>query len=105
MQSGCIWAKFVVVIFGQKYLYLDKVVIFWIKLLYSGRMVVFGQNGCFPESGIIWAKVVVFRRKLLYSGKVVVFVQKKLQLGKRGFIRAKMVVFGQSDCIRAKWLY
>ena len=36
---------------------------------------------------------------------MVVFAKKWLHLGKRGFVWAKMVVFGQSDCIRAKWLY
>ena len=36
---------------------------------------------------------------------MVVFGQKWLYSGKSGCIRAKMVVFGQGGCIRAKWLY
>ena len=76
-KNGSIRAK--VVVFGENWFYSAKVV-------YSGKVVVFGQDGSI-------------------CAKVVVFVQKWLHLGKRGFIRAKMVVFGQSDCIRAKWLY
>ena len=36
---------------------------------------------------------------------MVVFGQKWLYSGKSGFIRAKVVVFGQCGCIRAKCLY
>ena len=67
--------------FGQEWLYLDKVVVFGqsncvvVKWLYSGK------------SGCIWAKVVVFEQKWLYSGKC-------------GFIRAKVVIFGKIGCIR-----
>ena len=50
-QSGCIRAK--VVVFGQKWLYLDKAVV-------SCKVVVFGQDG------YICAKVVVFGQKYLY---------------------------------------
>ena len=47
-QRGCIRVK--VVVFGQKWLYL-------------GKVVVFEQSNCFK------AKVVVFGQKWLYSGK------------------------------------
>ena len=67
--------------FGQEWLYLDKVVVFeqnncvQVKWLYSGK------------SGCIRAKVVLFGQKWLYSGKI-------------GCIRAKVVIFGQIGCIR-----
>ena len=49
-------------------------------------MVVFGQSGCIRE-------------------KAVLFVQKWLYSGKRGSIRAKVVVLGKNGCIWAKLLY
>ena len=92
--------------------------------MYLGKVVVFGQKWLFSgKSGVIRAKVVVFRQKnvvfgqeLLYSGKlvvfgkVVVFGQKCLYSGKScciresGIIPVKVVVFGQSGRIWAKWL-
>ena len=36
---------------------------------------------------------------------MVVLGEKWLYLGKSGCIRAKVLVFVQSGCIRAKWLY
>ena len=51
---GCIRAK--VVVFGLKWLFLDKVVVF-------------------EQSGCIWAKVVVFGQKWMSSCKVVVIKQ------------------------------
>ena len=44
------------------------------------------------------------RQKWLSPGKLVVG-QKWLYSCKSGCIQAKVVVFGQSGCIRAKWLY
>ena len=77
------------------------------------------------KSACIRAKVVVLVQKLLYlvesgyvrekwyySGKVVVFGQTLFYTDRSGSIRAKVVVFGQSSCIRAKvvvigqkWIY
>ena len=73
------------VVFGEndfiraKWLYSDKSGCIRAKLLYSGNF------------GCIWANVVVLRQKWLYSVKAVLF--------------SKMVVFLQSGCIRARWLY
>ena len=53
-------------------------------------------------------KVVDLGQKMLYSGKVVVLGQKWFYSGKSGSIRqggcncTKVVVFGQSCCIKAK---
>ena len=55
-------------------------------------MVVFGQSGC-------------NRVGCFYSSKVAVFGQKWLSLGKRGYVLAIVVVFGQIGCIPSKWLY
>ena len=67
-QSGCIRAK--VVVFGQKWLYSDKVV-------------VFGQSGC------IRARWLFLRKSCCFRAKVVVIGQKWLYAGKHGCIRAK----------------
>ena len=118
-QNGFIRAK--VLVFGQggcirlKWFYSGKVVVFGIcgcfqaKFVVVGHIgsiresvVVFGQNWFSSEkSGCIWARclyyvnVVVFDQKLLYSGKVALF---GFYSGKKGSIRAKVVLFGQ------KWL-
>ena len=49
---------------------------------------------------------------MLYSDKLVVFRQKWLNSGKGGCFLAKVVVFGETGCVRAKmvllgqkWLY
>ena len=61
-------------------------------------MVVVGQSSC------IWAKVVLFIQNWLYSGKSGSNRAKVVLLfGQSGSIRAKVVVFGQSGCFRAKW--
>ena len=52
-------------------------------------MVVFLQKIC------IWAKVVVF-------GQIIVFLQPWFLSGKNCCIRAKVVLLGQSGCIREK---
>ena len=52
-------------------------------------MAVFGQGGC-------------IREKWLYSGKVVVFGKKMDLYVQNGSNQEKVVVFEQSDCIRAK---
>ena len=85
-------------------------------------MVVFGQkyfysanSFCIRRSGCDWAKVVLFgqsgsmREKWLYSdkrgymrAKVVVFGQKWLYSGKPDCIRAKVVVFGKTVSFQAK---
>ena len=40
----------------------------------------------------------------MYSGKLVFFGQDWFYSDKSGYNRVKVVVFGQGDCIRAKWL-
>ena len=50
------------VVFGQNWLYLDKVVLF-------------GQIGCIWVEVVVIGKVVVFGQNWLYSDKVVVYVQ------------------------------
>ena len=55
-------------------------------------MVVFGQSGC------IQAKVVLLGQSIGIRSKVVVFWPE-------WFYSCIVNVFGQSDCIRAKWLY
>ena len=86
-QSGCIPAK--VVGFGQKWLY-------W------GKVVVFGQRGFIRKHWLCSCKVVVI-------GQCVCIREKVVELGKSGYIGAKLVVFArkliysiQSGCIRAK---
>ena len=80
------------ILFGQKWLYSDKVI-------------VFGQNGCIRAMGLHWGKVVVFGKKWLYSGIVVLFGKggcnraKVFVLGTIWFYSGKVVVFDQ------KWLY
>ena len=61
------------VVFGQKWLYSGKSCCILAKWLYLG-------------------KVVVFEQKWLYSGK------KWLYSVKSGYIRTKVVVFGQCGC-------
>ena len=46
--------------------------------------------------------MVVFWSSSFYRAKVVVYGQKWIYPGKIGFIRAKVVDFGQGDCIWAK---
>ena len=66
-------------------------------------MVVFWQSDCIPANLLFSVKV--------FSFKVVVFGQsgfiqaKWLFLGESGCLRANVIVFGQGGCIRAKWLY
>ena len=88
------------VVFGQNCCIL-------VKWLYSSKVDVIGQNGC------VRAIVVVFRQKWLYSGKSGCIREKWLYSGKKCCIRAKLlylcklvysdkvVVFGQSEIIRA----
>ena len=67
-------------------------------------MVVIGQSGCIRAKVVVIAKCLFFyqngfiRARGLYSGKVIV-------IGQSGCIRAKTVVFRQSSCIWANWLY
>ena len=66
------------------------------KFLYSGKVVVLGQSCCIlGKSCCIRAKVVEFGHKWFYTSRVVVWEQS-------GSTRAKVVLFGQSDCIREK---
>ena len=86
-QSDCIRVK--VVVFGQKLLYLGKLVAFIQVGCIGARWLYSGKSGC------IWGK------KLLYSTKGILFVQigciqaKWLYFGKNELIRAKVVVFGK----------
>ena len=65
-------------------------------------MVVFGQGCRFRAKWLFSAEVVVFGQNGFIRVKVVVFGQKWLYSGKRGCIRAKVLKFGQSDIMRAK---
>ena len=73
--------------------------------MYSGKVVVFGQKRF--SSG----KSRCIRTKRLYSGRVVVFVQsgcniaKWLYSGKSCCNRAKRLYSGKIGCNQAKWLY
>ena len=58
------------VVFGQKWLFSNKVVVIGHKWLCSSKVVVFGSNWLYS------GKVVVSRQKWLCSGKEVVFWQK-----------------------------
>ena len=113
--GGCIWAK--VVIFLERGFYSGKVVLFgkievfgqkWFysgnsgcnraKWMYSGKRVVFGKIEVFGQKWFYWGnsgKRVVFWQKLLFSNK-------KCCTRQSGIIGAKVVVLGQSGCIRAK---
>ena len=64
-------------------------------------MVIFWQSGCTRAKVVVigqkWlylGKSCCIRAKWLYSGKVVILGQNWLYLGKRGYIPAKVVVFG-----------
>ena len=65
----------------MKRLYSGKVVVFGQKWLYLRKVVVLSQSSCIRERLLHWGKVVAIGQKWLYSGKVVVFL-------------AKVVVFG-----------
>ena len=121
----CIRVK--VVVLGQKLLYLGKVVVrgcIRANLFYSVKVVVFvvlvfgksgefgqslysGKGGCIQakwlyscKSGCIWAKR-LYWVKCFGSGCIRV---KVVELGQR-VCMAKVVVFGQSGLVRAKWLF
>ena len=64
-------------------------------------MVVFKQSGWKLESDCFLAKL-VYSGKWLYLVKVVVFELERFYSGKDNYIRAKVVVFGQTGCIQAK---
>ena len=57
-QNGCNGPK--IVVFGQKWLYLGKVVVslkvivFWQKWLYSGKWFVFGQGRCIRARAVVF---------------------------------------------------
>ena len=80
------------VVFGQRWLSSDKGISIRSKWLYSGKIC------CITEYDYIRAKWLYFCKVCCIRPKMVVFVQ-------NGFILAKVVVFGQSGCIRTKWLY
>ena len=82
-KEGCIRAKIVEI--GAKWLNSEKM---WLY---------YGQSGSFPE------KLAVFGQQWLYSGKSGCIRTKVdcIQVDEV-VIRKKMVVFGQSSCIRAK---
>ena len=63
-----------------------------------GKVIVFGKKGCIRARLLYSGKSCYIPAKLRYSGKVVAFGL-WLYSGKSGFIRGKIVVFGQ------KWLY
>ena len=48
--------------------------------------------------------MVLFEQKLLYSNKSGC-IRANFVFGQSGCIRAKVVVFGQNDIIRTRWLY
>ena len=59
-------------------------------------MVVFREGVC------IWAQVVVFGQKWFYLGNSGFCREKVVVFGKKCYIRAKVVVIGQSGCTWAK---
>ena len=59
----------------------------------------------FLKSVFVQAKVVVFGQKWVYSGKRGCIRAKVVVLGMCDCIKKKVVVFGQIDCIRAQELY
>ena len=82
------------VVFGQKWLYLDKsgcslvnsfnfgkVGYIRTNWLYSSRVVVFGQSGITRSKWLYSGKVAVFWKKLLYTGNFVVLGQNWFQFG------------------------
>ena len=88
--------------FGKKWLFWGKVVVYGQKCFNAGNsgciratVVVLGQKWLLSGiSGCIRANLVVFGQKWLYiRAKLVLFGQKRLYSG-------KVVVFGQSCCIR-----
>ena len=62
-QSGCIWAK--VVVLGQKW-------------YYSGQSCFIRTNGCIRAKWLLSEESGCIRAKCLYSAEVVVFVEKWL---------------------------
>ena len=54
---------------------------------------------------VVIGKAVVFRQKWLYLVKSGCILVKVVVLGQKDFYSGKMVVFGQSGSVRAKWLY
>ena len=124
-QSGCIRVKWLisgksgcnrgkVVVFGQEWLYLDKVVVFGqsncvqVKWLYSGKSGCIRENRLYSvkkwlylcKSGCIWTRLILFWKDGCISSKGAV-------IGKISYIPAKwlyssnLVVFGQMGSIRA----
>ena len=77
------------VVFGQEWLYLVKVVLF-------------GQSDCIRANLLYSRKVVEFVQKWLYSGKYGFFRVEWLYSRKSGCVRAKLLYSGKSGCIRAK---
>ena len=77
------------VVFGQEWLYLDKVVLF-------------GPSDCIRENLFYSRKVVELVQKWLYSGKDGLFRVEWLYSRKSGCVRAKLLYSGKNGCIRAK---
>ena len=85
------------VVFVQKSLYLSKVVLIRQKRFSSGK------NDCIREKEVvIWLNAEVIGQKLLYSCKSACFLAKVVVLGQSGCIRAKWFYFGKNYCIQAK---
>ena len=89
------------VLFGEKWLYSWQTGCLWAKVVVLGRkMVVFGHCGCIRRNVVVFLQNGCVRAKWLYSSKVVVFLQKWLYFGntclnsgKSCCFRVKVVVF------------
>ena len=114
-RNRCIPANWLysdkVIVFGQQWLYSGKLVVIWAKVvvfgqkwLYSGNLVVFGQSSGIRAWWLYLGKsgMVLFGQIWLYSGKNGCIREKVVVLGQKWLYSDKVVVFGQSGCIRAK---
>ena len=69
------------------------------------KVVVFGQRGCFGQSGCIRAKMVVFGQKWMYSCKVVLILQSGCVWTRVIVIRQKWMYSGKEAVFGQKWCY
>ena len=63
--------------------------------MYSYKVVVIFQTGCILALEVVFKKSGRIRGKWLYSDKICCTREKLVVFGQKGFIRAKVVVFGQ----------
>ena len=95
------------VVFGQKWLYLGKVVVF---LYYSSKAVLFGQRGC-TRVTVVVQPILPENNKVVVFGKRGCILAKWMYSGKNGCIQAngcfqaKVILFGHGGCIRIKNIF